>query len=345
MTVSNVLRGRVDLVAEKTRERVLRAVHTLNYIPVRTSAQNRHVKTNAIGVVFLHLHRLDGIVGYPTFLGMCERARQVDHDLTIFLRSQPNWVRPGTEAQFLDRRCDGFIFVGSNSPEFSQVLISHGIPIVECYSVAPAHGVARVLGNNADAMRQAVTHLAECGHERIAHLAGPRSNLEAQERLAGFRAAMRGTFGPDCPNYVVQGETWGLPQRLPGGAEEANKAEEANEQARPLTEAILAMNVTAVVCANDWLALALWQSASERGLRVPQDLSITGMDNIPQAAYKGLTSVATPFEQIGCAAVDAFLALQNGGDSAQASRVLPVELVQRSSVAVLNGQRKEPQCH
>ena len=100
MTVSNVLRGRVDLVTEKTRERVLHAVHALNYIPVRTSAQNRHVKTNAIGVVFLHLHRLDGSVGYPTFLGMCERARQADHDLTIFLRSQPDWVRPERRRSF-----------------------------------------------------------------------------------------------------------------------------------------------------------------------------------------------------------------------------------------------------
>ena len=210
---------------------------------------------------------------------------------------------------------------------------------MECYSVAPAPGVARVLGDNIDAMRQAVTHLAEFGHERIAHLAGPHSNLEAQERMEGFRAAMRATFGPDCWDDVVQGDTWGEPRHLPGGGEETS------EQARPLAEAILAMNVTAVVCANDWLALALWQAASERGIRVPQDLSLTGMDNTLPAAYKGLTSVATPFEQIGRAAVDAFLTLQNGGNSAQASRVLPVELIQRSSVAVPNRQRKEPQCH
>ena len=327
MTVSNVIRGRVHLVAEETRARVLQAIHSLNYVPVRMSAQNRHVQTRTIGVVFLHLHRLDGIVGYPTFLGMSDRARQMDYDLTVFLRSEPDWVRPGTEAQFLDRRCDGFIFVGNNDPEVSEVLIRHQVPVAECYSVAPAAGAARILGDNKDGMRQAVRHLALRGHERIAHLAGPRTNLEAQERLGGFREAMQETFGTGYRNCVVQGDTWGGAWRF---HEPWNKT---GGEIRPPAEAVLAMNVTAVVCANDLLALALWQLAEERGLRVPQDLSIIGMDNIMPAAYKGLTSVATPFDQVGEAAVDAILALQAGEDSLAASRVLPVQLIERNSVS------------
>lgn len=63
MTVSNVLRGRTDLVAEETRSRVLHAVHSLDYAPVRTSAQNRHVRTNTLGVVFLSSHHMDGADG------------------------------------------------------------------------------------------------------------------------------------------------------------------------------------------------------------------------------------------------------------------------------------------
>ncbi len=327
MTVSNVLRGRDHLVADETRVRVLEAVHRLDYVPVRMAAQNRHVKTSTLGVVFLHLHRLDGIVGYPTFLGMSERARQVDHDLTVFLRSEPDWVRPGMEAQFLDRRCDGFIFVGYNDPAVSEVLVRHQVPAVECYSVAPLAGVARVLGNNTDGMRQAVRHLAQRGHERIAHLAGPRGNLEAQERLDGFRAGMQETFGADYRDRVVQGDTWGGAWRF------HEPWRDAGSETRALAEAVLAMNVTAVVCANDLLALAVWQLAEERGLRVPQDLSLIGMDNILPAACKGLTSIATPFAQIGAGAVDAVLALQCGEDSQTASRILPVALEERNSVS------------
>lgn len=327
MTVSNVLRGRDHLVADETRTRVLEAVHLLDYVPVRMAAQNRHVQTRTLGAVFLRLHRLDGIVGYPTFLGMSERARQADHDLTIFLRSEPDWVRPGTEAQFLDRRCDGFIFVGYNDPAVSGVLVRHGVPTVECYSVAPYAGVARVLGDNKDGMRQAVRHLAQLGHQRIAHLAGPRANLEAQERLDGFRAGMQEAFGADYQDRVVQGNTWG------GAWRYHEPWHDTKGETRSLAEEALAMDVTAVVCANDLLALAVWQVAEERGLRIPQDLSLIGMDNILPAAYKGMTSVATPFDQVGEAAVDAVLALLRGEDSLAVSRILPVTLEERNSVS------------
>ena len=65
------------------------------------------------------------------------------------------------------------------------------------------------------------------------------------------------------------------------------------------------MDVTAVLCANDLYALAVWRLAEEKGLRVPEDISIVGMDNLAQGAERGLTSVAPCFEQIGSAAVDA----------------------------------------
>ena len=327
MTVSNVLRGRTDLVAAKTRERVLTAVHSLDYIPVRTAAQNRHVRTNAIGVVFLALHRLNGIVGYPTFQGMCERGEEVDYDLTVFLRSEPEWVKTGSEARFLDRRCDGFIFLGSSRPALSEVLVQHHIPAVECYSVASKPGIARVIGDNRDGMRQAVAHLAQSGHTRIGHLAGPWGNLEADERQAGFREAMQGTFGPDYPDVVVRGDTWGGPMVFHEGRDRVDA------QARPLADAVLAADVTAVVCANDLLALTVWQVAEERGLRVPQDISIIGMDNSVRAAYRGLTTIATPFEAVGRAAVEAVLSIQEGGSADAASRVLPVALVPGESVA------------
>jgi DNA-binding LacI/PurR family transcriptional regulator len=327
MTVSNVLRSRSEQTSEETRMRVLRAVQELNYIPVRSAIQNRHVSTNAIGVVFLQ--DMEGAVGYPTFLGMCARARQLDYDLTIFLRSEPNWVKPGSEAQFLDRRCDGFIFVGANRAEISEALVGHRVPIVECYSVAPPPGVARVLGDHCQGMRLAVEHLAGHGHTRIAHLGGPGDNLEANERADGYRAALRSLTGQSPAEWVVRCETWGDTWGFGPGADEGASGGDTVCAA----EAVLALGVTAVVCANDRIALALWRWAEERGLRVPQDLSITGVDNLPQAAYRGLTSVALPFHQVGRVAVDAVMSIINGGSGEAASRILPVGLVERDSVA------------
>ena len=93
------------------------------------------------------------------------------------------------------------------------------------------------------------------------------------------------------------------------------------------------MDVTAVLCANDLFALAVWRLAEEKGLRVPEDISIVGMDNIAQGAERGLTSVAPCFEQIGSAAVDAILTLLHGGSSADASQIIPVSIIERASVA------------
>jgi len=323
MTVSNVLRDREDQMVGETRARVLQAIHDLGYVPVRSAIQNRHVATKSIGLVFIHA--LEGEVGSPTFLGMCDRARQKDYDLTVLLRSEPDWVKPGTESQFLDRRCDGFIFIGDSRREITEALVRHNIPVVECYSVFSPPGVANILLDNVSAMRQAVTLLAGHGHTRIAHLAGPRSNGEALQRLEGYRSKMWELFGEDPDKFVVQGETWGdlwgYNQGDPGW------------DTRPFAEAVLALNVTAVVCVNDLYALAVWRLAEEKGLRVPEDISIVGMDNIAQGAERGLTSVAPCFKQVGRAAVDAILTLLQGGSSADASQVIPVSLLNRASVA------------
>lgn len=335
MTVSNVLRNRAEKTSEQTRQRVLQAVHELGYLPVRMAAQNRHVTTHAIGVVFIQ--EMESAVGYPTFFGMCHRARQLDHDLTIFLRSEPDWVKPGTEASFLDRRCDGFIFVGDNRREVSEVLIHHQIPVVECFSVSPPLGAARILSDNASGMHQAVRHLVEKGHRRIVHLAGPSSNSEAIERREGFRCMMRECGLADYADCIVQADTWG---DYWGFAEE-----DEGLTTRPLTEAVLKLvseqGVTAAVCANDLFGLALWRMAEEYGLRVPEDLSITGVDNTMEGVLRGLTSVAQPFEQIGCAAVNAVIALLEGTDAAQASQVLPVALIERRSVAAPRTTQRE----
>ena len=78
-----------------------------------------------------------------------------------------------------------------------------------------------------------------------------------------------------------------------------------------------------------------WQSGAwqKKKARVPEDISIVGMDNLAQGAERGLTSVAPCFEQIGSAAVDAILTLLHGGSSADASQIIPVSMIERASVA------------
>ncbi len=245
MTVSNVLRRRSGSVSEETRLRVLEALQELNYIPVRSAAQNRHIKTNAIGVIFLQ--SMQGFVGERTFWGMAERAREEDHDLLIVLRSQPEWMGRDVAAQLLDRRCDGYIIIGSYQPELSAMLAAHQIPVVECYSVNPPPGVARVVGDDRGAVRQAVELLWDLGHRRIAHLGGPVGDGEADLCAETFDAVMREKSGAEAVDRVARSIFWSG----------------TDAQGRPLPEVRrflkdnLALDMTAVVCASDWLALGL----------------------------------------------------------------------------------------
>lgn len=321
MTVSNVLRRRSGSVSEGTRMRVLEALQELNYIPVRTASQNRHIETNAIGVIFLQ--DMQGFVGEQTFWGMSARAREKDQDLLVILRSQPEWMAPDVSAQFLDRRCDGYIIIGDYQPRLSAMLAAHQVPVVECYSVHPPPGVARVTCDDQGAIRQAVEMLWEMGHRRIAHFRGPGGDGEADLRADAFRVVMGEKKGGDSGHSIVQGNHWG----------HADPASRPPQEARLLLDAAMEAEVTAVVCASDGLALDLWQAAAERGLRVPQDLSITGIDNIQEGQSKGLTSIDTSFYQIGQAAVSTLLRLLKGVAPEDAGTVVPARLIKRVSVA------------
>lgn len=320
-TVSNVLNNRAGRMSQETRERVQCAIEDLNYIPIpRPAMQNRHVETHSIGVAFMDdqkfLQDVRERLGLYTFAGMRDQAKQHQYDLLLLFHSRPEWLETGAESRFLDRRYDGIIFVGQCPRPMLDALVLHRFPTVVCYSPDLPEGIAGVLVDNRAAMRLAVEHLIAHGHKRIAYMAGPHWSKEAGERRDLYCEAMLERGRPKCARRIVQGDTWG-----------GNPTE-----TQSLAEAILDMEVTAVVCGNDFLALDLWQVAEAQGVRVPQDLSLIGMDNLEESMERGLTSIVNPFYQIGCQAIDSLLCLIRGGEVREACRRIPVELVSRSSV-------------
>ncbi len=324
ITVSNVLHRRTSRYSEETAQRVEEALGHLNYIPVRSAVQNRQTETRSIGVVFLQ--DADLTVGFETFKGMRDRCRELDYDMVLLLREEPRWLGPEHVARFLDRRCDGFIFVGENRPGLSQALVAKKLHVVECYQGLPPDGVATVLPDNRTAMRLAIAHLRSLGHERIAHLGGPLTNPEATLRCQAFQEMMHECGLGQYADYVVRGDIWGT---ISPFAQHSGPAPEM----RSLAETILDMDVTAVVCANDYLAMDLWYFAEERGIRIPDQLSITGMDNTIAGYCRGLTSVDGCFENVGRASIEALIDLVRGRSVADASRIVPVQLLERTSAA------------
>lgn len=324
VTVSNVLRGIESRAAPETRERVFRAAQKLNYIPVKPpTTQNYHVETRVVTLVPEHHDTRHYDLDLFTYQGVIEGAREHGYSVLTMVRREESVALGCESLRFLDRSSDGFIFTVSLQEQWSRVLsivAENRVPSVVCYNRDVPEGVAYVDVDNGAAMREAVGHLVMRGHTRIAFVAGPPDNFDAQERLHEWRVAM-------CEHGLEASE-----DRVVQGADEGYVQNDA------ALASVTQLGVTAAVCFNDTLALALWDTVEAQGLRVPRDLSLIGMDNRPEGSARGLSSIAHSFIDVGRLAMEAWIELKNGADAAQCSKLAPVQLVSRESVRTLNSR-------
>lgn len=314
MTVSRVLNNQSDRFSEETRQRVLQAVRDLEYAPVaQPITQSRNAKTRVLGLVFDGTP-VEGYWGLPTFWGLSEAALENDYDLLTMWRVNPPWMGGQEELRFLDRRSDGFIFIAPvNRRPLLETLTRHKLPLVTCFTSHALAGVSCVLLDNADAMRQCVCHLAALRHTRILHISPPNERSDFCDRRLGYVSAME-LLGLEP--LVLEANDFGDP-----------------EQAAGLLEQIHRHGITAIAAATDGLALGVWDVLTENGFSVPRDISITGMDDLAQAAQRGLSSVHYSCEEVGRQAARIIINLINGGESTTENTIVPVELIQRASVA------------
>ena len=313
MTVSRVLRGQGGSQFEA---QVLAAVRALDYVPVRSAIQNRHVKTGVIGALLDAEFVLESAIGRQTFDGLRRAAFEAGYDV-LLLHPQRHLPLERRKIPFLDRRCDGFIFVvPDENAEILQLLVEHEFPAVTCYSTDAPGGVATVVPDNIAAIEQAMQLLRARNHQRIALWSARPQHSDARERLQTYQREMQAN------------------QAKPLVFDAAFDADhEPQLAARSVLDAALQQNTTAVLCHNDERALALWDAATQRGLRVPDDLSLIGIDDMPQSAARGLTTFVNPFFDIGWQATQSLLKMLDGDGAASASTRLPMPCIERDSVA------------
>ncbi|PQV62931.1 transcriptional regulator, LacI family [Abditibacterium utsteinense] len=329
VTVSHVLRGVDSRTSAETRARVMETAQRLNYIPVKPpTAQNYHVETRVVTLVPEHHDVRYEELDLFTYQGVIEGARRHGYSVLTMVRGEEIPSNGRESLPFLDRSSDGFIFTVSLQEHWASVLdaLAHNkVPSVVCYNRNVPQGVAWVDVDNGTAMCQAVEHLVKRGHTRIAYVAGPIDNFNANERRREWSAAMQ-EQGLDAGEEVI---VQGVPDECA-----------SNNQA---IASVTQMDVTAAVCFNDVLALALWDIAEAQGMSVPHDLSIIGMDNRMAAEERGLSSITHSFIEVGRLAMDAWVELKNGADAAACSKLASVKLVSRESVRSLNSW--EPEIH
>lgn len=205
--------------------------------------------------------------------------------------------------------------LGTDDPEFAPIIES-GIPSVFIDQDPPAERVAHVMSDNVGAMVEVVEHLHESGRRRIAHIAGLLNTRPGPDRLFGYRSELSRLDLPSRPDYVEQGDYF------------HHSAYEATKRLLQLPE-----RPDAVTCASDIMAIGAMLAIEEAGLRIPEDIAVTGFDDAEFASrvHPALTTVRQDAFGLGTAAAEAVLRMLASPDESPATVVLPTELIVRES--------------
>ncbi len=309
-TVSKVINDRYG-VASATADRVREVIEQLGYESSLVARSLRSHRTGVIGILVAEFEPFST----ELLKGLSHAARDSGYQLLAYSGGGNPESFVGWERRSLSR-LSGTLIDGAVLVTPTTVDGGYRIPVVAIDPHTGPSGLPTVHSDNLAGADAAVHHLIELGHRRIGFLGG-RDDLEsARRREAGFRRTMAAAGLPVDPDLIRSGgfrmETSDTPAR-----------ELLDRPDRP----------TAIFAANDLMAIRTMQVARTLGLRVPEDLSVIGFDNIPEAAMAtpALTTIAQPLRSLGQTAMQVLLAMLRGEEIVQWHVQLATELVLRSS--------------
>lgn len=314
-TVSRVLNNSQQ-VDPATREKVLEAARKLRYVPHGAARTLRSHRSKMVGAI---VPSFDYALYARTTSALQQRLDERGYALVLAEHHYVLASETRIAGQLIEHGVDAFLLVGLDHEQalFSQ-LEDYGRPYVLTWGVDPLRRHASVGFDNRAATWQAAKHLIELGHRHIGLLSAPLpGNDRARARGEGLRAALA-EHGLTLPEHHIAYAPISLPA-----------AEEAMARLLALPD-----RPTAVVATNDVFAVGAMLACRKAGVRIPEQMSITGVDNTDLGATQtpGLTSVATPITEIGRAAADQLVARLEGRPY-EAFQEYPVELVRRGSTA------------
>jgi len=310
-TVSKVVNGRYG-VAPATAAKVMQVVEQMGYESSLVASSLRRGTTNVVGVL------LAGFEPFSTELlkGMSQHALGRGYQLMAYSGAIADDMAVGWERRSISRLA-GTLMDGAVIITPTAALPSTKMPIVAIDPFHDPDGPPFVDTDSLAGARLAVEHLIELGHTKIGHIRGRLDLESAHVREQGWREALRAANLVAAPEYITDG---------------GYRREWAKEAALSMLQQ--ADRPTAIFAANDLSAFGVLDAASELGLRVPQDLSVIGFDDIPEAAMASprLTTIAQPLQEMGAIAFDMVMDLINGHPVEQHVQV-PAQLIVRETTA------------
>ena len=307
-------------VSEEAKKRIMRAAGELGYRP---NALARSLITQKSKMVALLFSYLDNPFYALALEKLCLELQEQGYHALVFMMPDTNEGVDETVSELLEYQVDGII---TASVELSSTLcefcLGRNIPVVMFNRAQDDHRLSSITTDNVAGGRQAARHLLETGHHRIALMAGWQRASTSLDREFGFRAELQAE-GVELHDYAIGHFHLG----------------HTREATRALLDKPDAERPDAVFIVNDYMAIeALSMTRSELGLRVPEDVSIIGFDDIPLAAMPefALTTLRQPIDQMVQNAVRLMVDAIDKAPSATEKVALVPTLIERGSTIPRN---------
>jgi len=319
-TVSGVLNNTPDAAGPETRERILDMIEQMNYSPSAVARGLSHRRMNTVGVVMEYRGWgtliTDQHLG-PIFDGIVTRNSGLGQKTLLYPEPWPNAI--ANVPSFCDGFCDGLLLIVPMVPDdFFTRLSRRNMPYVIIGDSRSEANFSVVDLDNVDAGQQITSYLIGLGHKRIAMLRGHDTHRSPALRAQGYQdAVIKSGIGYD-PALDLHGEY---------------TFETGYDRTVALLKRPVELRPTALFCGDDRIALGALQALSDHGVRVPEDMSVVGINDSAEGAAlpQPLTSLQQPGHEIGEASVNMLIS-QIAGEEAPGRKVaLPGRLIIRGT--------------
>ncbi|MFO7447164.1 MAG: LacI family DNA-binding transcriptional regulator [Ignavibacteriaceae bacterium] len=317
MTVSRVLNGSGPVAAE-TAEKIKKIVKELNYHPNLIARSLSSQRTMTIGVVIPKTEKLflDNYIA-QTLSGITDMAQKNNYRIMLIQVNPPEEEKCDYLNFVRSKLFDGLILLKAklNDPNLSK-LAKSGFPYIMINYRRFGDNFNFVDSENVKGAELAVEHLYNKGHRKIAFVAGSMDEVNAKDRLKGYKNILKKHKLPFKEEYIIYGDF--------------NK-EKAFERSKKLLDQ--KDRPTAIFCSDDYMALGVIERIKQYKLSVPKDIAVVGFDNIEIGEFlkPALTTVKQPMYEIGKASSEALLGLIKKVKKSPVRIMLKTELIIRES--------------
>lgn len=309
-TVSRVVNESPN-VAPEIRERVETAIRQLRYRRNPAARALANGRTMNIGIVSFGLAQYGPSVALS---GIADEARAAGYATNLVtLGDVDRTAMKAALDHLVEDSVDGIVVLAPVQAALEAISgLDAGVPLVVFEPGAP-EGTKSVATDEVAGARLATQHLLDLGHDTVWQVAGPSGWLGSEARIQGWARTL--AEAGRVTNRVIPGD-WSTRSGYEAGREIAGNPK-----------------ITAVFVANDQMALGVVKALADAGLRVPEDVSVVGFDDVPESCYyrPALTTVRLDFEEVGRLTVDRILHLMRGGEADPLPRVSPTLVVRQST--------------